>query len=235
MSALGRIGERSAMRLILVRHGQTPSNVAGLLDTELPGAALTERGRQQAQDLVQALAPERIGQLHASAALRAQQTIAPLAQSRSLPVRVHPELKEVAAGDWEMAGDEDSVRGYLSTIGRWMTGELDLATPGPAGETGHTVLDRFDTAIDRIASSDEPAVLVAHGAVIRFWVARRTLDLPPGFMLDHGLHNTGYLVVDGDPDAGWLLQSWAAAAPGAARPSAGIADGPADEDMPPRD
>ena len=26
------------MRLILIRHGQTPSNVAGALDTALPGA-----------------------------------------------------------------------------------------------------------------------------------------------------------------------------------------------------
>ena len=36
-------------RLHLVRHGQTPSNVAGALDTALPGAPLTELGREQAE------------------------------------------------------------------------------------------------------------------------------------------------------------------------------------------
>ena len=34
-------------RLVLVRHGQTPSNVAGVLDTALPGPGLTEEGQQQ--------------------------------------------------------------------------------------------------------------------------------------------------------------------------------------------
>ena len=220
------------MRLILVRHGQTSSNVAGLLDTTLPGAALTALGEQQAQDLVHTLAGEPIGQLHASAALRAQQTIAPLSLARSVPVRVHAELKEVAAGDWEMAGDDGSVQGYLGTIGRWMSGELDLATPGPDGESGHAVLARFDRVVQQIARTPEPALLVAHGAVIRFWAARRTTDLPEGFMANHGLHNTGYLILDGDPETGWWLQSWTAAAPGISRATAGIADGPADEDVP---
>ena len=36
------------MRLLLVRHGQTPSNVAGLLDTALPGPGLTALGTRQA-------------------------------------------------------------------------------------------------------------------------------------------------------------------------------------------
>ena len=32
------------MRLILVRHGQTPSNIERLLDTGAPGPGLTELG-----------------------------------------------------------------------------------------------------------------------------------------------------------------------------------------------
>ena len=36
------------MRLLLVRHGQTMSNVDRVLDTKVPGAPLTEEGRAQA-------------------------------------------------------------------------------------------------------------------------------------------------------------------------------------------
>ena len=48
------------MRLILVRHGQTSSNVAGLLDTDEPGAGLTGVGLEQAAALADALRDESI-------------------------------------------------------------------------------------------------------------------------------------------------------------------------------
>ncbi|KAB3522792.1 histidine phosphatase family protein [Corynebacterium zhongnanshanii] len=43
-----RMGARAA-RVYMVRHGQTTSNVVHALDTELPGASLTELGEQQAR------------------------------------------------------------------------------------------------------------------------------------------------------------------------------------------
>ena len=36
------------MRLLLIRHGQTPSNLKHLLDTEAPGPTLTPLGQEQA-------------------------------------------------------------------------------------------------------------------------------------------------------------------------------------------
>ena len=43
------------MRLILILHGQTTSNVDGLLDTDEPGAGLTGLGFVQAAGLPDAL------------------------------------------------------------------------------------------------------------------------------------------------------------------------------------
>ena len=48
------------MRLHLVRHGQTASNVAHLLDTAHPGADLDEVGRAQAAALVVRLGGEAV-------------------------------------------------------------------------------------------------------------------------------------------------------------------------------
>ena len=70
-------------RLILLRHGQTYSNVARRLDTRPPGAELTDTGRNQAWNVGAELAefcgagngsPGRLGAVVSSVALRAQQT-----------------------------------------------------------------------------------------------------------------------------------------------------------------
>ena len=204
------------MKLILVRHGQTSSNVGGLLDTELPGAELTELGQRQARALVDLFRSDTIASVSASEAVRAQQTAAPLATARGLPVVVRAGLKEIAAGDWEMSGEPDAVRGWLGVIGAWLDGDLDQATPGPAGESGYRCLERFDRAVaavwaDRPAGSDGSGaaqVVVAHGAVIRTWASLRAANLDARFGADHPLTNTAVVRLDGDPGAGWVCTAW---------------------------
>ncbi len=67
------------MRLLLIRHGQTPANVHGILDAEVPGPGLTELGQRQAEALPTALADRGIERLFVSSMLRTQLTAAPLA------------------------------------------------------------------------------------------------------------------------------------------------------------
>lgn len=206
----------ATVKLILVRHGQTSSNVGGLLDTELPGAPLTELGHRQARALVDLLGSDTIASVSASQARRAQQTAAPLAAARGLAVQVREGLKEIAAGDWEMSGEPDDVRGWLTVIGAWMDGDLDAATPGPRGENGHQCLDRFDRAVaevweERPAGSDdsgEAQVVVAHGAVIRTWASLRSANLDADYGAAHPLTNTAVVRLEGDPAAGWICTAW---------------------------
>ena len=72
------------VRLILVRHGQTRSNVHGLLDTGLPGPGLTELGQEQAASLVDVLAGERIDRVVASPLTRTVETATPLVTAAGL-------------------------------------------------------------------------------------------------------------------------------------------------------
>ncbi len=223
------------MRLLLIRHGQTPSNVLGLLDTAGTGPGLTDLGVQQAAALAENLAAYEIDAVYASSQLRAQLTAAPLAAARELPVRVRDGLREVAAGDLEMAGDAESIGRYLQTVLDWVNGDLDAAVPG--GPTGRAVLARVDEvvreAVDdlrRTAGHDGCAVLVAHGAVLRFWALARATDLAA--VTDavgdrHGLHNTGLIEIEGAPDTGFHVVTWAGIALGGAGLDDGTADGPA--------
>src|SRR5665648_416756 len=160
------------MRLILVRHGQTSSNISRALDTAEPGPDLTDLGRAQAAALSRVLDGAPIGAIYASTLVRTQQTAAPLAAAHGLDVQVRAGLREVSAGELEMRSDADAMQLYLDTVFAWREGNLDLRMPG--GESGAEVYARFDDiAAEAVGTGVGTAVLVSHGAVIRSWCAAR--------------------------------------------------------------
>jgi len=196
------------MRLILIRHGQTPYNASGALDTARPGAGLTPLGHAQAQALPAALDGERISAIHASVLVRTQLTAAPLAAAHALPVQVQEGIEEIVAGDLELHTEKASITTYLETVGAWIHGDLDRVMPG--AEDGHTFLSRYDGAIASIAGSpaddEETVVAFSHGAAIRAWVAIRVGAVGPADKL--WLANTGMVTIEGDLTAGWNLVQW---------------------------
>ncbi|MFE9686398.1 histidine phosphatase family protein [Streptomyces sp. NPDC006285] len=195
------------MRLLLIRHGQTPSNVEHLLDTAVPGPGLTPLGQQQAAALPQALAGEEIGALYASTLLRTQLTAAPLAARTGLEVRVRDGIRELAAGDLEMRGDADAVKTYLRTVFAWAAGDMELRMPG--GENGEEALRRLDAVIEEAADSGVRTVgMVSHGAAIRMWAAARAGNVDVDFAAAHALENTGVVVIEGAPADGWRVLTW---------------------------
>lgn len=216
------------MRLILIRHGQTDSNVGGLLDTAEPGADLTELGREQAQALPDVLAEEPIEAIYASTLVRTQQTAAALATSLNLDVQVRDGVREVSAGDLEMLGDGGSIHTYLETIFRWSDGGLGFRMPG--GETGTEVYERFDTVVAEAAGSGvDTAVIVSHGAVIRTWTAARAENITTEFAAGNAVTNTGAVVLEGSPESGWTVLTWEDQALGGSDVDTGRTDGPAGE------
>ncbi|KAE8764486.1 histidine phosphatase family protein [Georgenia thermotolerans] len=216
------------MRLILVRHGQTTSNVGGLLDTGAPGADLTDLGRRQAAALPAALADERVEALWASTLVRTQQTAAPLAEARDLEVVVREGIREVRAGHLEMLGDDASVRAYLEAVFAWPAGDTDVRVPG--GESGEEFLGRYDEVVAEVAASGvRTAVLVSHGAAIRAWTSARTDNLPVEFVAANPVSNTGAIVVEGSPAEGWTAVTWEGQALGGPALDTSLTDGPAGE------
>ncbi|MDX2675271.1 histidine phosphatase family protein [Streptomyces sp. NY05-11A] len=199
------------MRLLLVRHGQTPTNVDYLLDTAVPGPGLTELGLRQAAALPQALAGEDIEALYVSTLVRTRLTAAPLAAARGLDVLVRDGLREISAGDLEMLpGDSEQGELYMRTAFAWAAGDVDLRMPG--GESGAEFLARYDAVVAEAAASGAGAVaLVSHGAAIRTWSAARAHNVDVAFAAAHRLANTGTVVLEGSPADGWKALSWAGA------------------------
>ncbi|QGQ20417.1 histidine phosphatase family protein [Cellulomonas sp. JZ18] len=193
------------MRLLLVRHGQTSSNVGHHLDTAEPGADLTPLGRRQADALVPVLAGRGVDAVYASTLVRTQQTAAPLAAALGLDVQVRAGLREVSAGTLEMASDHASVMAYLEAVLRWGTGDLAACVPG--GEDGTRALARFDAVVEEVAAAARTAVVVSHGAMIRAWVAARCADVGPEGAATRELSNTGAVTLVGAPGR-WRLEEW---------------------------
>jgi len=201
------------MRILFMRHGQTPANVIGSLDTATPGPGLTELGTQQADAVVAALAHEPIAAIYVSQLRRTHETVAPLAAALGLTPVELPGTHEIEAGDLEGLTTHDAVRTYMGTVFAWGSG--DLAPRMPGGSDGSAFFDRFDASIAEVVANhpaDATVVVVSHGAAIRVWTAARVANLGDGFTSDHHLANTGVVVVestDGDSEFAWTALSWA--------------------------
>ncbi|MEU1400821.1 histidine phosphatase family protein [Streptomyces sp. NPDC005728] len=199
------------MRLLLVRHGQIPSNVDHLLDTAVPGPGLTPLGERQAAALPRALAGEDIEALYASTLIRTRLTAAPLAAARGLEVIVRAGIREVSAGDLEMRpGDSPEGRQYMRTVFAWAAGDTALRIPG--GENGEEALSRYDAVIAEAAASGAGTVaMVSHGAAVRLWTAARADNVDIAFAAARPLDNTGVVILEGSPSDGFKALTWAGA------------------------
>lgn len=199
------------MKLLLIRHGETPGNVLGQLDTDHPGPGLTELGERQAEAMARSLTNERIGALYASTLIRTQITAAPLALLHSLDVQVLEGLHEIEAGSLEKLTDHESHKRYMGTVISWASGNLDPRMP--AGPDGHAFFERFDAAVALVVERAErqqhgTVAVVSHGAAIRTWAGLRADGIDHEFVARHILANTGIVALEGSVATGWNLIHW---------------------------
>jgi probable phosphoglycerate mutase len=198
--------------LVLLRHGQTPSNVIGSLDSRPPGPSLTDLGREQAAAAAESLAAEPVVAVYASVAIRAQETAAPVAAAHDLPVQIVEGIHEAFVGDLECRNDPDSIRAFFDVFHHW-TRDLELDVPMPGGESAQQVLDRFLPVVAGIRAQHEDGVvvLVSHGAAIRLASFALSPNVDAELADQHILHNTGRVVLESDETSGtgWRCLEWA--------------------------
>jgi len=86
--------------LILLRHGRSSANTAGVLAGRTPGVELDDTGRVQADKVVDRLAGVPLAGIVCSPLVRCTQTVAPLADGRGLEPVTEPDIAEVDYGSW---------------------------------------------------------------------------------------------------------------------------------------
>ncbi|WP_226351854.1 MULTISPECIES: histidine phosphatase family protein [unclassified Pseudonocardia] len=156
--------------LILLRHGRSTANTAGVLAGRTPGVELDDRGREQAAAVVDRLAALPIASVVTSPMERCRQTVAPLAAARGLEPVVEDDLAEVDYGTWTGQKITDLLKEDL-----WKVVQAHpSAATFPGGESLAGMQARSVAAIRRHvarvrAERGEDAILLAcsHGDVIK--------------------------------------------------------------------
>ncbi|MFC5995137.1 histidine phosphatase family protein [Pseudonocardia hispaniensis] len=156
--------------LILLRHGRSSANAAGVLAGRSPGVELDETGRAQAEKVVERLAPLPIAEIVTSPMTRCRQTVAPLAAARGLTPVLDEGFNEVDYGSW--------TGGTLKALAKEPLWKVVQAHPSaavfPAGEGLAGMQARAVAAVRahaaRIAAEHGPNALwlaCSHGDVIK--------------------------------------------------------------------
>jgi len=159
-------------KLILVRHGETLHNVAGIAQG-WNDSALSPRGEEQAARLAERIAKMKVDAIISSPLGRALSTANVLAKACGLEVTTFDELREMNYGGWEGRSFLDVRRADAATYEEWIA-NADCPCPG-GGESHNDVRMRLAAALEKINAARP--VVVTHGTAIRIAVTV-LLDLP---------------------------------------------------------
>lgn len=158
--------------VLLVRHGRTTANTAGVLAGRSPGVGLDELGRQQAATLGERLAPVPLAVVVSSPLRRCRQTAQALLASRAdhVPLRTDTGLIECGYGEWTGRTLKE-----LSKEKLWQTVQQQpSAVRFPGGEAMTEMAGRAVGSVrswdERITGEHGPDAVwaaVSHGDVIK--------------------------------------------------------------------
>lgn len=157
--------------LILVRHGRSAANTAGVLAGRTPGVQLDDTGREQAAALPGRLAPVPLAALVSSPMERCRETMAPLAQARDgLPVHIDERIAECDYGDWTGRKLAELIDEPLMTTVQ----QHPSAAAFPGGESMRGMQTRaveavrdWNARVEKEHGTDACWLLCSHGDIIK--------------------------------------------------------------------
>jgi alpha-ribazole phosphatase len=154
------------IRLILVRHGQTKANLNHFLQGQSDGA-MTNIGKQQAEDLAHHLQGTKIDRILSSDMKRAKNTAAAIAILHGVAVEVKPIIREWNCGKLDGLPAEELFRALEKS-------EQPLPDFRPEeGETLREVQKRALKFLHKIEddSADLNVVVCSHGDFLRMLIS----------------------------------------------------------------
>ncbi|MFE7318657.1 histidine phosphatase family protein [Streptomyces sp. NPDC057555] len=161
--------------LILVRHGRSTANTAGVLSGRTPGVALDERGAAQAAALPARLAGIPLAAAVASPLQRCQETLRPLLDARpALSLATDERITECDYGDWTGRKLAELADEPLMEVVQ----QHPSAAVFPGGEPLRAMQARavaavrdWNARVEETAGAEAAYVMCAHGDIIKSLVA----------------------------------------------------------------
>lgn len=187
-------------QLILVRHGQTVDNVAGIAQG-WNDSALSELGQEQVQRLATRIAELKPTALYSSPLGRALATAEAIAAKTGLPITQLDDLREMSYGGWEGRSFLDVRREEEAAYQRWIN---DAEASCPSGESHAAVRRRLERALGQIHG--ERPVIVTHGTAIR--IAVTALLEVPVLTARHFAQDNAAMNIFVWRNGHWVLKVW---------------------------
>jgi probable phosphomutase (TIGR03848 family) len=182
------------MTVILLRHGRSTSNTAGVLAGRAEGVDLDDKGREQAVGLIDRIGELPIRALICSPMLRCRRTLEPLAEALCLQPLIEDRLAEVDYGEWT-----GRKLGDLASEPLWRVVQAHpSAAVFPGGEGLAQVQAR---AVSAVREHDRRLAL-EHGGEQGdvLWVACTHGDVIKSVIADaYGMHLDSFQRVNADP------------------------------------
>lgn len=152
--------------ILLVRHGQTESNVEGYYMGRLD-EDINQTGYAQARALAARLANQPIDTIYTSPLRRTFSTASVLAEPHKLELKVLDDLIEIHQGDWEGMHVDKISQGWPEQWRHTRTDPTDFTMPN--GESFKEVTERSVRAFNKIVADnpDKQVALVAHEIVVK--------------------------------------------------------------------
>ena len=196
-----------SITLTFIRHAESQSNAAHMINTDVPGPSLTEEGQGQAEQLAHQLSRNNFDDVYASDMVRAEETAAPLAHALGKRVEILPGLREIEAGKYNNTPSKRADLTYLLAPADWLNGDVKDAVPGSI--SGVQFNDRFTAAVQKIydSGSSRP-VAFSHAESIMYWTLMNVKNPKDSLATSHPLPNLGRVVITGSPAMGWTLVDW---------------------------
>jgi probable phosphoglycerate mutase len=198
----------SPRRLVVLRHGETTHNAAGIWQGQLD-SPLSERGIEQAAAAARAVAAFSPVRVVASDLARAAVTGRTVADADGIPFSTDERFREIHAGAWQGLTGEEVRTGYPEDMDRLLRGE-DFRRGGH-GESVADVAARCRVGVEALLAdleSGECAVVATHGVSGRALAADLVgMDQRTAWIALAGLGNCHWAeLVEGR--AGWRIQTW---------------------------
>ena len=144
-------------KIILVRHGQSESNVLHHFACHFD-SPLSALGRRQAAAVAEYLVPRfHIDKIYASTVSRTQDTVRPTAERLGLPIHTDAGLLEINCGTWENKPTAE-LRAHHPEFLLWGTDMASVQCPG--GESMTELFARVNDTVCRIARENEGKTLL---------------------------------------------------------------------------
>ncbi|AKN16886.1 histidine phosphatase family protein [Mycobacterium haemophilum] len=179
------------MTVIVLRHGRSTSNTAGVLAGRSDGVDLDDRGHEQAVGLIDRIGELPIQAVVCSPLLRCRRTVEPLAEALCLEPLIDDRLSEVDYGEWTGRNIGDLAKEPL-----WQVVQAHpSAAVFPGGEGLAQVQAR---AVAAIREHDRRLALQHGGDTL--WIACTHGDVIKAVIADaFGMHLDSFQRVTADP------------------------------------